>query len=32
VNPEKLTIAIIEVPRHGYARNGLLMTDRNSVS
>jgi 4-oxalocrotonate tautomerase len=32
VNPEKLTIAIIEVPLHGYARNGLLMTDRNSVS
>ena len=32
VNPEKLTISIIEVPRHSYARNGLLMTDRNSIS
>ena len=32
VNPEKLTIAIVEVPRHGYARNGILMSDRNSVS
>jgi 4-oxalocrotonate tautomerase len=32
VNPEKLTISIIEVPRHSYARNGLLMTDRHSMS
>jgi 4-oxalocrotonate tautomerase len=30
VNPEKLTIAIIEVPRHGYARNGILISDRTS--
>ena len=29
VNPEKLTIAIVEVPRHDYARNGTLMSDRN---
>ena len=28
VNPEKMTIAIIEVPRHGYARNGILISDR----
>ena len=30
VNPEKMTIAIIEVPRHGYARNGILISDRTS--
>ncbi|HEY4899856.1 MAG TPA: tautomerase family protein [Terriglobales bacterium] len=30
VNPEKMTIAIIEVPRHGYARNGILISDRNT--
>jgi hypothetical protein len=24
-----MTIAIIEVPRHGYARNGILISDRN---
>ena len=29
VNPEKMTIAIVEVPRHGYARNGILISDRN---
>jgi 4-oxalocrotonate tautomerase len=29
VNPEKLTIAIVEVPRHSYARNGTLLSDRN---
>jgi 4-oxalocrotonate tautomerase len=29
VNPEKLTIAIIEVPRQSYARNGALLSDRN---
>jgi len=29
VNPEKLTITLIEVPRHNYARNGILISDRN---
>ena len=29
VNPEKLTIAFVEVPRHSYARNGILISDRN---
>ena len=28
VNPEKLTITFIEVPRHSYARNGTLLSDR----
>jgi len=28
VKPEKLTIAFVEVPRHSYARNGVLITDR----
>ena len=28
VNPEKLTIAFVEVPRHSYARNGSLISDR----
>ena len=28
VKPEKLTIALVEVPRHNYARNGLLIVDR----
>jgi 4-oxalocrotonate tautomerase family enzyme len=28
VNPEKLTIAFVEVPRHSYARNGILISDR----
>ena len=28
VNPEKLTIAFVEVPRHNYARNGTLISDR----
>jgi 4-oxalocrotonate tautomerase family enzyme len=28
VNPEKLTIAFVEVPRHSYARNGTLISDR----
>jgi len=32
VNPEKLTIAFIEVPRHNYARNGVLISDRTSGS
>jgi 4-oxalocrotonate tautomerase family enzyme len=30
VNPEKLTITLIEVPRHNYARNGTLISDRTS--
>jgi 4-oxalocrotonate tautomerase len=30
VNPERLTITFIEVPRHNYARNGILISDRNS--
>jgi 4-oxalocrotonate tautomerase family enzyme len=30
VNPEKLTIAFVEVARHSYARNGTLISDRNS--
>ncbi len=29
VNPERLTIAFVEVPRHNYARNGILISDRN---
>ena len=28
VNPEKLTIAFVEVPRDSYARNGTLISDR----
>lgn len=28
VKPEKLTIAFVEVPRHNYARNGVLIADR----
>jgi len=30
VNPEKMTIAFVEVPRHSYARNGTLISDRTS--
>ena len=30
VNPEKLTIAFVEVSRHSYARNGMLIADRES--
>lgn len=30
VNPEKLTIAFVEVPRHSYARNGTLISDRTA--
>jgi 4-oxalocrotonate tautomerase family enzyme len=30
VNPEKLTIAFVEVGRHSYARNGVLISDRNN--
>jgi 4-oxalocrotonate tautomerase len=29
MNPENLTIALVEVPRHSYARNGILISDRN---
>ncbi len=32
VNPEKMTIAFVEVPRHSYARNGVLISDRNQTS
>jgi 4-oxalocrotonate tautomerase len=28
VNPEKLTIAFVEVPRDSYASNGTLISDR----
>ena len=31
VKPEKLTIAIVEVPRHDYARNGVLIADRTDL-
>jgi 4-oxalocrotonate tautomerase len=31
VNPEKLTIAFVEVPRHNYARNGTLISDRGTT-
>ena len=31
VKPEKLTIAFVEVPRHSYARNGMLITDRTDL-
>lgn len=30
VNPEKMTIVFVEVPRHSYARNGTLISDRTS--
>jgi len=28
VNPERLTIAFVEVPRDSYARDGVLLSDR----
>jgi len=28
VDPERLTIAFVEVPKHDYARNGILISDR----
>jgi len=28
VNPEKVTIAFVEVPRDSYASNGILISDR----
>ena len=31
VKPEKLTITILEVPRHSYARNGVLLSDRTDL-
>jgi len=31
VNPEKLTVAFVEVSRDSYARNGILISDRNST-
>jgi 4-oxalocrotonate tautomerase family enzyme len=30
VNPEKLTIAFVEVRRDSYARNGILIADREA--
>jgi len=30
VNPERLTIAFVEVARHDYARNGVLISDRGT--
>ena len=32
VKPEKLTIAFVEVPRHNYARNGVLIADRSDLT
>ena len=31
VNPEKLSIVFVEVPRHNYASNGTLVSDRSST-
>lgn len=31
VKAEKLTIAFVEVPRHSYARNGILLADRSDL-
>ena len=31
VKPEKLTIVFVEVPRHSYARNGVLIADRTDL-
>ena len=31
VNPERLTITFIEVPRDSYARNGTLISDRTGT-
>jgi 4-oxalocrotonate tautomerase len=30
VNPEALTITFVEVPRDNYARNGILISDREN--
>jgi 4-oxalocrotonate tautomerase len=32
VKPEGLSIVFVEVPRHNYARNGMLISDRDSAS
>jgi 4-oxalocrotonate tautomerase len=32
VKPEGLSIVFVEVPRHNYARNGTLISDRDSAS
>jgi 4-oxalocrotonate tautomerase len=31
VKAEKLTVAFVEVPRHSYARNGVLLSDRTDI-
>lgn len=31
VNPEKLSIVFVEVPRDSYARNGALISDRSTA-
>ena len=31
-NPERLSIAFVEVPRHSYARDGILISDRRPSS
>jgi 4-oxalocrotonate tautomerase len=31
VKSEKLTIAFLEVPRHSYARSGVLLSDRTDL-
>jgi len=30
--PEALTITFVEVPRHSYARNGTLISDRTDLA
>ena len=30
VKPESLSIVFVEVPRHNYARNGTLISDRDA--
>ena len=31
VKSERLTIAFVEVPRHSYARDGILLSDRTDL-
>ena len=31
VNPERLSIVFVEVPRDSYARNGTLISDRSTT-
>ncbi len=31
VNPERLSIVFVEVPRDSYARNGALISDRSTT-